>query len=46
MKATLIDYGFSAHGELLFEAETLLAEGKAPFVQIGDELISKHLVEV
>ncbi|HDR6309430.1 TPA: hypothetical protein QCU60_001251 [Bacillus cereus] len=46
VRRTLIDYGFSAHGELLFEAETLLAEGKAPFVQIGDELISKHLVEV
>ncbi|MGG1140075.1 sigma factor-like helix-turn-helix DNA-binding protein [Bacillus mycoides] len=46
VKKKLMQYGFSADGELLFEAETLLAEGKAPFVQIGDELISKHLVEV
>ncbi|HHK5614731.1 TPA: sigma factor-like helix-turn-helix DNA-binding protein [Bacillus paranthracis] len=46
VKKKLMQYGFSADGELLFETETLLAEGKAPFVQIGDELISKHLVEV
>ncbi|PFJ17075.1 hypothetical protein COD67_17040 [Bacillus cereus] len=46
VRRKLMEYGFSADGELLFEAETLLAEGKAPFVQIGDELISKHLVEV
>ncbi|MGC7810696.1 sigma factor-like helix-turn-helix DNA-binding protein [Bacillus paranthracis] len=46
VKKKLMQYGFSADGELLFETETLLAEGKAPFVQIGDEIISKHLVEV
>lgn len=46
LKKKLMQYGFSADGELLFETDTLLAEGKAPFVQIGDELISKHLVEV
>lgn len=46
VKKKLMQYGFSADGELLFETETLLAEGKAPFVQIGDELISKDLVEV
>ncbi|WP_144613186.1 sigma factor-like helix-turn-helix DNA-binding protein [Bacillus cereus] len=46
VKKKLMQYGFSADGELLFDTETLLAEGKAPFVQIGDELISKHLVEV
>ncbi|MGE6365799.1 sigma factor-like helix-turn-helix DNA-binding protein [Bacillus paramycoides] len=46
VRRKLMQYGFSADGELLFEAETLLAEGKAPFVQIGDELISNHLVEV
>lgn len=46
VKKKLMQYGFSADGELLFETETLLADGKAPFVQIGDEIISKHLVEV
>lgn len=46
VKKKLMQYGFSADGELLFETETLLAEGKAPFIQIGDEIISKHLVEV
>ncbi|HFK1730809.1 sigma factor-like helix-turn-helix DNA-binding protein [Bacillus pacificus] len=46
VKKKLMQYGFSADGELLFDTETLLAEGKAPFVQIGDEIISKHLVEV
>ncbi|MCU5606124.1 hypothetical protein OCB03_23650 [Bacillus cereus] len=46
VKKKLMQYGFSADGELLFETETLLTEGKAPFVQIGDEIISKHLVEV
>lgn len=46
VKKKLMQYGFSADGELLFETETLLAEGKAPFVQIGDEIISKHLVGV
>ncbi|HDX9578398.1 TPA: hypothetical protein ROX88_001929 [Bacillus pseudomycoides] len=46
MRKQLIQYNFSHDGELLFETETLLTEGKAPFVKVGDELISKHLVEV
>ncbi|MDH2879775.1 sigma factor-like helix-turn-helix DNA-binding protein [Bacillus cytotoxicus] len=46
MRRRLMQYNFSHDGEFLFETESLLAEGTAPFIKVGDELISKHLVEV
>ncbi|OZI12965.1 hypothetical protein CEW92_03695 [Bacillaceae bacterium SAS-127] len=46
IRKKLIQYNFSHDGELLFETETLLAQGEAPFIRKGDELISKHLMEM